>query len=103
MPQVVLLVLWPVIYLALYLMYMCMSVRALRQHSWIHHRVSGSLVRLQVHSLPFPSSLCLLCTTARCLLVQTMNPALTLCLETSVVVAGQGCRTRGYVLAPGDI
>ena len=69
MPQVVLLVLWPVIYLALYLMYMCMSVRALRQHSWIHHRVSGSLVRLQVHSLPSTSSLFVLCTAARCLLV----------------------------------
>ena len=74
MPQVVLLVLWPVIYLALYLMYMCMSVRMLRQHSWIHHRVFGSLVRLQVQSLPSSSSLYVLCTTAQRLLVLDHGP-----------------------------
>ena len=42
------LVVWPFVYLVVYLLWLSMSVRALRQQSWILHRFNGQLVRLQV-------------------------------------------------------
>ena len=51
--QVVLLVIWPVLYLAVYLSYMYMTVRSFKRRSLLYLRISGQVARLQVCCPPF--------------------------------------------------
>ena len=46
--QVCSLVIWPLVYRVVYVLWLFLSVRALRQQSWMVHRFNGQLVRLQV-------------------------------------------------------